>query len=292
MVHSVHVPGIPFTASGSVSASVKAHADAKLGHVMKYISFLKKNQNIQYHVKKRVFDACLMSPMLYGCESWLNADLRPIVKLYNWCLKSSLNVRLTTCNDICYVESGYPDLPSLVKSRQRKFLCKIWRERERMKDGPLILSVKLVLENQYQTRTYIIDLLHADTDDLVEGVELLKTNIYNSGSTKRITYREINPTLSVHSVYRANTHVYEPHRVAFTRFKVSAHSLAVEVGRWNRRGRGRLPLEERLCTCGQIQTEVHVTHYSTFTQHFRNSHGFSSIQELLSDRYAKLYTRF
>ena len=119
----------------------------------------------------------------------------------------------------------------------------------------------------------------------MEGVELLKTSIYKSTSTKRITYREINPTLSVHSVYTAKTHVYEPHRVAFTRFRVSAHSLAVEVGRRNRRGRGRLPLEERLCTCGQIQTEVHVTQYCTLTQHLRNTHGFTSIQELLSDRF-------
>ncbi len=93
--------GSPFTADGSVSSSVKAHATAKMAHVTKFISFLKKNNDIPFHVKKRVFEACVMSAILYGCESWLNADLRPVMKLYNWALKYLLRVRLSTCNDVC-----------------------------------------------------------------------------------------------------------------------------------------------------------------------------------------------
>lgn len=72
--------GSPFTADGSVSSSVRAHADAKMPHVIKFVSFLNKNNDIPFRVKKRVFEACLVSTILYGCESWLNADLRPIKK--------------------------------------------------------------------------------------------------------------------------------------------------------------------------------------------------------------------
>ena len=79
-----------------------------MAQVMKFISFLKKNNDIPFQVKRRVFDACLTSSILYGCESWLNADLRPVRKLYNWSLKNLLDVRLTTCSDVCYVEAGYP----------------------------------------------------------------------------------------------------------------------------------------------------------------------------------------
>ncbi|MPC73062.1 hypothetical protein E2C01_067380 [Portunus trituberculatus] len=118
-----------------------------------------------------------------------------------------------------------------------------------MQDDPLVLSLKIAMDHDYQTRAYINNLLHNVYDDIEEEVSELKVGILNSTSSKCITYKEINPDLSVHSVYKGKTHVYEHHRAAFTRFHVSAHSLTVEVGRWNRRGRGRLPLEERLCPC-------------------------------------------
>ena len=41
--------------------------------------------------------------------------------------------------------------------------------------------------------------------------------------------------------------------------RLSAHSLAIESGRRNRQERGRLPFEERLCTCSQVQSEKHIT---------------------------------
>ena len=277
--------GSIFTADGSVSASVRAHADAKMPHVMKFISFLRKNNDIPFQVKKRVFDACLMSSILYGCESWLDADLKPVRKLYNWSLKNLLDVRLTTCNDVCYVEAGYPPLHALVKCKQRIFFSKMWSERQRMEDDPLTLAIKISMENRYQTRPYIAELLQTSTSDIDDGVREMKENISNSTSSKRVVYKQINPTLSVHPVYKSRTRINERYRVAFTRFRVSAHSLAVEVGRWNRRGRGRLPLEERLCVCGEIQTEVHVVEQCTLTQHLRNAHGFCNILDLFSDTY-------
>ena len=117
-----------------------------------------------------------------------------------------------------------------------------------MQDDPLALSLKIAMDHNYHTRTCIDNLLHVH-NDVEEGVSESKAGIINSTSSKRITYKEI-----THSVYKGKTHVNEHHRAAFTRFRVSAHSLAVEVRRWNRRGRGRLPLEERLCLCGEIQT--------------------------------------
>ena len=198
-------------------------------------------------------------------------------------LKNLLDVRLTTCNDVCYVEAGYPPLQALVKSKQRAFFSKMWLERQRMEDDPLTLAIKMSMENRYQTRAYIAQLLHSTASDIDEGVREMKENISTSESSKRVTYKQINPDLSVHSVYRSDAHINEHHRVAFTRFRVSAHSLAVESGRWNRRGRGRLPMEERLCECGSIQTEAHVVEHCTLTQHLRDAHGFSTISDLFSD---------
>ena len=58
------------------------------------------------------------------------------------------------------------------------------------------------------------------------------------------------------SVYNSVVKVREIERTSWTKLQLSGYSLAVEEGRWNRRGRGRLPLEERLC--GEVQTERHV----------------------------------
>ncbi len=178
----------PFTADGSVSSLVRAHADAKMPHAIKFVSFLNNNNVILFRVKRRIFKARLVSTILYGCESWINADLRPIKKLYNWSLKNLLDVRLTTCNDVCYVDSAYPHLHSLVGSRQRSFFSKMWRERQGMEVDPLVMLVNNVMENNYQTWAYTDDLLCRIIDDIDEGFRELKANIVNSTSSKRVTY--------------------------------------------------------------------------------------------------------
>lgn len=70
-----------------MSSVVKIHAKNKLCHVMKLASSIRKNNDVPFIVKRREFDAVLMSSLLYGCESWLCGDVKPVVKLYNWPLK-------------------------------------------------------------------------------------------------------------------------------------------------------------------------------------------------------------
>ena len=66
--------GSPFTSDGSVSPAVKAHATLKMPRMLKFVSFIKKSNDITCVVKKRVFDTTLMSTLLYGCESWMGKD--------------------------------------------------------------------------------------------------------------------------------------------------------------------------------------------------------------------------
>lgn len=67
--------GSPFTSDGSPSSSVKPHARIKMDHVNEFVSFLKKYSDTLFIVKKRIFDAALLSAILYRCESWLSANL-------------------------------------------------------------------------------------------------------------------------------------------------------------------------------------------------------------------------
>ena len=89
--------------------------------------------------------------------------------------------------------------------------------------------------------------------------------ILRSSSTRRMSYRILNPSLVVHEVY-SSLEVKENERIAFTRFRLSSHHLAFEMGRWS-----RIPVENRLCPCGAIQSDAHVMLHCPFTLVARNA---------------------
>lgn len=270
--------GSPFTADGSVSSVVRAHATAKIPHALKFVSFLKKNNDIPFFVKRRVLDAALISALLYGCESWLTADLKPITSLYNWCLKELLGVRRSTCNDVCYIEAGYPSLHQIVKNKQHTFFRKMWQEKSDMVDDPLIFAINLAIDSNSPTSRLIRRCVMTDAEEVHDDVT---PSLRNRDSSRRKTYVELNPSLTVHNIYTARHSINEIHRISFTRFRVSSHNLACETGRWNRRGRGRLPLHERVCECGLVQMEAHVVEHWPNTQHLRQHYQFTTVHELL-----------
>ena len=44
-------------------------------------------------------------------------------------------------------------------------------------------------------------------------------------------------------------------------------------------------MEERLCPCGEIQTEEHVINNCPLSQHVRDEYKFTSIADLMSDKF-------
>ena len=108
--------------------------------------------------------------------------------------------------------------------------------------------------------------------------------VTNNPSSKCIYYREFNPNFIVHDIYSVKTTVNELERISWTKLRLSAHSLAIETGRWNRRGHGRLSIEERLCRCGLIQTERHVIEVCVLSQNVRNLFNVISLPNLVSER--------
>ena len=209
-----------------------------------------------------------------------------MMKLYNWCLKVLLGVRKSTCNDVCCVESGYPPLQDLVCYRQHKFVHASWRERIHQHDDPLHFVLNLVKHSATSTGRTVTNYVTNDVipwrvvmSDVVNGVR-------NSVTSKRVTYKSINPNLSVHHVYQQRHIINEIHRLSFTKFRVSGHSLACETGRWNKRDRGCLALEDRLCRCGDVQDEQHVTQHCPLTQGIRDNHHFTTMEQLFSDQFS------
>ena len=272
--------GSPFTSDGSISSAIKVRAQLKLCHALKFISFISKNNDVPFKIKRKLFDAAFVSTVLYGCESWFGGDLKPVMKLYNWCLKQLLGVRKSTCNDLCFLESGCPPLKAYVMSRQRKFFSKMWSDRSNMRDDPLSHSINISLNYGTATSRYLRGLLDDNVDDIDIAFTEIKHNIRESNSSRMQFYLCINPELSVHDIYKGDVKVNEIERISWTRMRLSAHSLAIESGRWNRRGRGRLPVEERLCTCGQIQSEKHVIEECPRTRQIRDQFNFSRVENV------------
>ena len=176
------------------------------------------------------------------------------------------------------------DFRSLVKSKQRIFFAQAWVERGTMRDDPLGHVINLILEFDTPTTRYIRDLLNVNVDDLMEASDRLKQEVTTSDSSRLVLYKSINSEFKVHDIYSKKVIVNELERIEWTRLRLSSHTLAIEVGRWNRRGRGRLPMEERLCVCGQVQTEQHVIEACPRTHPIRTQYNISSMKDLLVER--------
>ena len=256
--------GSTFTQDGRLLSSVKKQCNVKMPNVIKFEAFVKKNNDAPFTVKKKVFEAALMSTILYGCESWLGASsITAALPLYNGCIRQLLGVRKTTANDLCLVEAGLPTLHSRVKAAQKAWFAKR-QDRMEMADDPLAHAMRIAAEGRTPAAQYIASL---EEFDAAEEEAQLHGKIRASQRTKYLTYSTVmNPEMTFHAMY-TDIDVKEHHRVTVTRFRLSSHNLAIERGRWT-----RLPREQRLCQCGAVQDEQHLVQSCPATNHIRERH--------------------
>ena len=208
--------GSVITADGSSSTAIKAHAQRVMCQVLKFVTFVEKNNDVPFWIKKKVFTCALMSSILYGCESWLNGDVKPVSKLYMWCVKKLLGVRKTTRNDLCLLEIGCPPLQALVKATQRTFFHKLWRERRDMHNDPLSHAINVTLNSNTSTSRFLFDVIHTNVDDVQESYNSLKTSAISSVSPKVQLYITLNPEFITHPLYTTKTGVNERVRISWS----------------------------------------------------------------------------
>ena len=264
--------GCVITSDGKISSAVSKHVSTRGKAANKLVRFLDKNENAPFVVKKTVTDACFYTSLLYGCESWLEEKVSPdLEQLYMKGVKSLLGVRPTTSTDIVLLESGYPSLRALIKSRQKTFFEKMIKERENMVDDPFMHVLRLTMARNTKMAAYITslttcaDFIEADRRERIDRVQ-------SSTRTKSATYTSINPSFEIHPIYQQGGEavaVDDYLRIAFTRLRTSSHRLKIETGRWS-----RIPRERRLCQCGEdVQTEEHVLAHCELTRGIREKYG-------------------
>ena len=72
-IWNLHLPS-----TEKIETSLQLYSIAKQAVVMKFVSFASKNVDFSFWVKKIVFDAAVLSSILYGCESRLGANLKSL----------------------------------------------------------------------------------------------------------------------------------------------------------------------------------------------------------------------
>ena len=227
--------GTIFTSNGSLKSSLEKHTKEKEKHLHKLVMFLNTNHDFPFCVKRKVVEAAFNAAILYGCESWIGVSCQVVEKLYISAIKCLLSVRRTTANDLYLIELGMSPLPSVVRQRQYNFLNKTISERRGEQQDPLMFAIYLTrLYNSKLSRH--VDSILATSDHTGAAKSVLRHRLGVSNRSKFVTYRTINPSCDLHSVYLSKDAMFIPeaYRMSFSWLRLSSHRLRIETGRWSR----------------------------------------------------------
>ena len=249
-----------------VHVQVEQHLKSSMKNIHKFQSFLSKNADAPYYVKSKVWSAALNSSVFYGAETWWSSNLRAADKLHISSLRDLLGVRTTVCSDVVYLETGIPSAIAHIKQKQIRFLNKLkaWPD---YNNSYLQKIISKAIEVQSPMGKYMQMLDQIRQDPVDNEIKNLQRKINeNMESSRRMTYKELNPDLVSPTVYHSRLHLIEHHRIAYTRFRLGSHRFKIETGRWS-----RIPRERRLCPCGEVQDEAHVLQYCPLLRDIRRS---------------------
>ena len=116
--------GSPITSEATYKSIVEKQVEEKMKHYIKFCIFLNKNPDFPFSIKKKVEEACLFASILYGCETWLCNTFGEMETIYMKVVKSLLDVRTNTCNDLSLLESGMPSIKAVIKDKRSKYFRK------------------------------------------------------------------------------------------------------------------------------------------------------------------------
>ena len=224
----------------------------------------------------------MTSTLLYNCEAFGHLLPTGLEPLYHKLIKSALNVRPNTPNELALIESGMLPLKALVMKQQIGFYRRF--KESLQKNSAREAVFKVLCEDDNQTKYikhYIqLDLTYPNPNDIFkEALTEVKQTIREKAELpdkhyRYYIYHELNPQL-LPSPFLALANGAD----AITRFRLGSHNLPIETGRWSRMKR-----EDRLCpSCQVLGDERHVLFHCTNVE--RNpSHNFT---ESLSDLWKK-----
>ena len=116
--------GAYFDESGKPTRVIDAHTTKATKHVDKLACFCHHHSRMPFKLKNQVFEAALLSAVLYSSESWLTNNVQGLEKQYHRALKALLGVRTQSINLLCGMELAKPPIQAVISQRRIKFLRK------------------------------------------------------------------------------------------------------------------------------------------------------------------------
>ena len=257
--------GSIITESGNVTTDVKREIMKKENKLNQFIAFLTQNKNAPLAVKEKALDSCILSTILYNCETWGNANLSHLEKKYRKCLKYLLGVKRSTVNEFPYVELGRPTLTSMVHKRQLKFYRQCFENDWTMQR--YIIQKALDVNSSFIKHYVDLSTKYNNPDDITTAsLAEIQNTVLRKGesSNKHQSYLLMNPSLSRPNLYSLYIPTDKLHAVS--RLRLVSHDLAIETGR---HFGVVIPRSERLCSCGGMEDEIHFLLHCQQYSHIR-----------------------
>ena len=88
---------------------------------IKFFNFCRENRLAPLSIKIKVLKSCVMSSLLYNCETFGNRIPIGLETLYHKLLRCALNVRSNTPTLLMYIETGLLPIRALIEARQLKY---------------------------------------------------------------------------------------------------------------------------------------------------------------------------
>ena len=108
--------GSPVCDDGNMATIVTVHSKDKIKHVYTFFTFLKNNHNMPFILKGKVAETCVLSALIYGTETWLTDNFKPLPILYGRIIRALLGVKHSIPIDLCLIEAGMNPLKNIIYS--------------------------------------------------------------------------------------------------------------------------------------------------------------------------------
>ena len=109
--------------SESLTKDLALHFKKRFKNVIKYFNYIRVNRLAPVSVKLKVLKSCVMSTLLYNCETFGHKIPEGLEQMYYKMLRVALGVRSNCSNILTLIESGCLPLACLIRARQLKFPC-------------------------------------------------------------------------------------------------------------------------------------------------------------------------
>ena len=120
-VGHLEILGSHLSQSGSLREELELHMKKRFGSCIKFFNFCNENKLAPLSVRLKALHACVMSSLLYNCETFGDKIPKSLETTYHKLIRSALKVRTNTPVLLLYIESGMLPIRALIEARQFKF---------------------------------------------------------------------------------------------------------------------------------------------------------------------------